>query len=55
LARRCTRLADGAREEGVGRFTALMLANNQPMAHPLGGSAQRAQQHRAPEMLEPRP
>ena len=27
------RLADRAREEGIGRFTALMLADNQPMMH----------------------
>jgi RimJ/RimL family protein N-acetyltransferase len=30
------RLADRAREEGVRRFTALMLADNEPMAHLLG-------------------
>jgi GNAT superfamily N-acetyltransferase len=29
-------LADRAREEGVRRFTALMLADNEPMAHLLG-------------------
>jgi RimJ/RimL family protein N-acetyltransferase len=27
------RLADRAREEGIGRFTALILADNEPMAH----------------------
>ena len=27
------RLADRAREEGIGRFTAVMLADNAPMAH----------------------
>ena len=31
------RLVDRAREEGIRRFTALMLADNEPMAHLLGG------------------
>lgn len=30
------RLADRARHEGIARFTALMLADNQPMMHVLG-------------------